>query len=65
MLKLADDAKHAIEIPLPPILLLDVPTRQAIAPCAAQTVVAENGGEKMVHVIGRFAAAAELESATL
>ena len=25
----------------------------------------ENGGEKMVHVSGRFAAAAELNSATL
>jgi hypothetical protein len=30
---------------------------------AAQTD--ENGGEKMVHVSGRFAAAAELNSATL
>ena len=31
----------------------------------ADTAVRENGGGKMVHVSGRFAAAAELNSATL
>jgi hypothetical protein len=30
-----------------------------------QQALLENGGEKMVHVSGRFAAAAELNSATL